>query len=83
MVIVGTDVVNLYPSLRVDKVVEAVRRAVVDTEVKFDELDYLEMARYVALNWPESKCRSSPLGRILPRRKYNHGTRPGEWPIGS
>ena len=77
MVMVGTDVVNLYPSLVIDKVVETVRRAVLDTEMKFEEVDYLEMARYVALNWPESKCRSSPLGRVLPKRRYNHGTRPG------
>ena len=34
------------------------------------------MARYVALNWSEEQCRSK-LGRILPRRRNNQGSRPG------
>ena len=82
MVVLGSDVVNLYPSLDITKVVKGVRDAVLDTKIKWGELDYLEAARYVALNWPEDKCRKSELGRILPKRRYTGGTRPGLTGVG-
>ena len=77
MVIVGTDVVNLYPSLDIDRVVEDVEQAMLDTKIRWTEIDYLEAARYVALNWSEDECRRSGLGRILPRRRKSGGRRPG------
>ena len=77
MVIVGTDVVNLYPSLDVEKVVGIIREAVIKSKVKWEEIDFLEAARYVALNWSAEKCKASKLGRILPHRRYTGGTRPG------
>ena len=77
MVIIGTDVVNLYPSLDIKKVVGTVRDAVLNSNIKWEQNDYLEGARYVALNWSEEKCRASGLWRILPKRRSNRGTRPG------
>ena len=77
MVVIGTDVVNLYPSLDIGQVVEEVREAILDTGIKFEDVDYLEAARYVALNWSESQCIRSGLRRILPRRRYTTGSRPG------
>ena len=77
MVIVGTDVINLYPSLDIKKVVGTVRDAVLESNIKWEQNDYLEGARYVALNWSEEKCRSSGLWRILPKRRCSRGTRPG------
>ena len=77
MVIIGTDVVNLYPSLDIGEVVKIVGEAVKETVVRFEEVDYLEAARYVALCWTEEECMKSELRRILPRRRYNTGTRPG------
>ena len=61
MVIIGTDVVNLYPALDIDEMVKLVGEAVVETRIKFDEVDYLEAARYVALNWSKEKCNGSAL----------------------
>ena len=77
MVVIGTDVINLYPSLDIGQVVEEVREAILDTGIKFEDVDYLEAARYVALNWSESQCIRSGLRRILPRRRYTTGSRPG------
>ena len=77
MVVIGTDVVNLYPSLNIKKLVKEVGTAVLESGVQWEELDYLEGARYVALNWSEARCRSSPLGRILPWRRKTGGRRPG------
>ena len=77
MIIIGNDVVNLYPSLDITKVVEDVKRAVLESDIKWQEVDYLEAAQYVALNGTEQQCRASPLGRILPTRRKSRGTRPG------
>ena len=77
MVVLGSDVINLYPSLDIKKVVREVREAVMETKITWEEVDYLEASRYVALNWSEEECRRSELGRVLPRRRYVTGTRPG------
>ena len=68
MVVVGTDVVKLYPTLDIQKVVGVVMEAMVDTEIIWEEIDYLEAACYVALNWTEEECQRSGLRRVLPRR---------------
>ena len=77
MVIVGTDVVSLYPNLKIKEVIKAVNKAIMKADVKWEDIDYLEAARYVALNWTDERCRASPLGRILPRRRGKTGSRPG------
>ena len=56
MVLIGTDVKNLYPSLDINEVVGEVQRAVLDSGVVWKQIDYLEASRYVALNWTEDKC---------------------------
>ena len=73
MVVVGSDVVQLYPNLDIEQVVEVVQQAVIDSRVEFEEIDYLEGCRYVALNWTEAMCRSSELRRVLPTRRGTRG----------
>ena len=41
MVVVGNDAISLYPNLKVDRVVEEVRKAVLMSEMKWREIDYL------------------------------------------
>ena len=77
MVIMGSDVVSLYPNLDTNKVAERVREAVLKSEVIWENFDYLEGARYLALNWTAEQCRGSRLRKILPWRRSNKGTRPG------
>ena len=77
MVVVGSDVVSLYPNLDIEKVVDAVQLAIMESNLRWEEIDYLEASRYIALNWTASQCRASPLGRILPTRRKTTGTRPG------
>ena len=47
MAIIGTDVDNLYPSLDNWKVVGEVKKAILDSEVKWYGTDYLEAAIYI------------------------------------
>ena len=77
MVIIGSDVVALYPNLEIKRVTENVKEAIRKSGVRFEEVDYLEGARYLALNWSADECRKSKLGRILPRRRHTQGSRPG------
>ena len=57
--------------------VGTVKEAVLESKIKWQEIDYLEGPRYILLNWSEEKCRSSGLWRVLPKRRYSRGTRPG------
>ena len=52
MVLIGSDVVSLYPNnLEVQEVVKSVKQAIVESRIIWEEIDYLEGARYLALNW--------------------------------
>ena len=85
MVIIGSDVVALYPNLDIRRVVKNVKEAVRMSGTTWREIDYLEGARYLALNWSAEECRRSKLSRILPRRRKKGGSRPtvrGQGPKG-
>ena len=43
----------------------------------WEEIDYQEGARYLALNWDKDTCARSRLRRILPVRRGKRGSRPG------
>ena len=56
-----------------------------ETDVKIRGVDFLEACRLIALTSTEQECRLGPLKRVLPRRRYVNGTRPGitgEDPLG-
>ena len=76
MVVIRSDVVNLYPNLDVEKIVERVAEEVERTDMSFSNVDYLEATRYLVLNWTQEECRRSGLLCVLPWRRKNRGTRP-------
>ena len=73
----GSNVVSLYPNLEIEKVVRNIKEAVMESGIKWEEADYQEGARYIALNWDKETCARSSLRRILPVRRGKRGTRPG------
>ena len=75
--IVGSDVAALYPSLDAVEVARIVYNAIMETDVKFSGVDYMEACRLIALTSTEQECRLSKLKRVLPKRRSNKGTRPG------
>ena len=77
MVVMGMDVVSLYPNLDINKVGEKVKEAVLTSNIKWEGIDFMEAVRYIALNWSENQCRGSKLRRVLPWRRSRSGTRPG------
>ena len=86
MVLIGCDVDALYPSLEIESTARILREEIIKSTVQWDDIDYMEGARYIALNWDAEKCTRSSLRRVLPVRRYNNGTRPcirGEGPMGA
>ena len=77
MVIVGSDVISLYPNLDVEQVVKIVEDEVKGTDMKFSNVDYLEATRHIVLNLSSEECRRSILRRVLPWRRGRRGTKPG------
>ena len=77
MVIVGSDVEALYPSLEDIEVAEICHNAIMNTNVKFTNINYEVGAKYVAMNMTEVEARISPLRRVLPWRTKTGGARPG------
>ena len=75
--IVGSDVESLYPSLDAIEVAQIVYKCILETNVKFRGVDYQEACRLIALTSSEQECRLGPLRRVLPVRRYVHGSRPG------
>ena len=82
MVIIGSDAVSLFPSLTKQESADEVAEAVMDSELKWDGVNWKEAVRYLALGRDETWCRSSKLRRVLPWRKSNKGTRPGLTGVG-
>ena len=69
--------VSLYPNLDTGKIVENLGEIIGRANIKWSNVDLLEGARYLALNWSEEQIRRSSLRRIIPWRRNNRGTRPG------
>ena len=61
MVLIGSDVAALYPNLDAEQVANIVYKAVLESKIKWENVDYLEATRYIALNWDETRCRTSSL----------------------
>ena len=70
MVITGSNVVSLYQNLEISK---DIKEAVLEYNIQWEEIDYQEAVRYLALNWDADTCSRS----VLPVRRGKRGTRPG------
>ena len=61
MVIIGGDVVSLYPNLDIQKIVEKLDLIIKESGIKWSNVDMMEGARYLALNWTQEECNRSKL----------------------
>ena len=77
MVVIGTDVVSLYPNLRWDPAGEQVYQAIMETDITYEGVNYKEGVRYLALVRGYEWCKNSKLRRVLPERKFAKGSWPG------
>ena len=72
----SADVVALYPSLDVDKVVEIIGEMVVKSEVQLKGIDYEEVGLYIAIHKNQNELRDIGIQRLCPKRKNKQGRKP-------
>ena len=78
LVLVGADVISLFPSMVDIDVANLCYDAVMASKIKFSSIDYRKARLYIASNMNKTDQRLSPLWRVLPRRKSGvGGVRPG------
>ena len=77
MVIIGTDVKSLYPNLTWASAGEEVYQAILDSDIEWEGCNWKEGVRYLALCRGYKWCKASPLRRVLPDRRFAHGSWPG------
>ena len=75
--VIGWDVNALYPSLDWETTERVVKDAVLNSSIKWEDVDIMEGCRFIALNLSAEECRKSSLARILPVRRAKTGVRPG------
>ena len=82
MVLVGCDVESLYPNLDREATIAIVKKMIIECDVQWEEIDWIEATRFIALNWTRDQCRASSLRKVLPIRRKNNGVRPGVKGVG-
>ena len=73
----GADACALFPSLDATKCVRIVNDEFVASDLTVEGADYLELGKYVSLNWPPGKIKLRGLARVCPIRKYKFGPKAG------
>ena len=77
LVVIGADAVGLYPSMTDVEVAIICYEAVMNSKVKFTNINNRKALQYIAMNLSKEEQRWSPLNRLLPRRTSKGGVRPG------
>ena len=68
---------SLYPSMTKTESASKVAETVLESELKWEGVDWKEAVRFIVIGRYEAWCRSSKLSRVFPQRRYRKGTRPG------
>ena len=76
IVICGADVCSMFPSLDAKHTAKLVKEAAIESEIKFEGIDYKEVATYLAINLRSWEARKDGFYKLLPRRKYRTGQKP-------
>ena len=74
--VVGSDSEALYPSLSPERTGECVRLVAVESDVRWEGVDYLECLRYIRMNCDPWETKKMGIDHLMPRKKYTkEGTR--------
>ena len=71
------DAEKLFPSLLIEPTAKEVAKEVIESDISFEGIDYTTAARYVAANCGPIEIIQAGLHRVIPRRKFNKGAKPG------
>ena len=75
-VIIGAEVEGLYPALRDLEVAAICYRAVIASNIKFENIEFKKLGMYIAMNLTAQEALIHPLKRVLPTRPSKSGGRP-------
>ena len=82
LMVLSLDANALYPSLDIDRTSRIVAKRVVNSEIRFDEVNYKWAATYVALNMERLEVTRRGLHRVVPRKRATGGKDPTILTIG-
>ena len=74
---IGADVKALFPSLSAQRSGRIVREVVLESDMKFEGIDYRAAAMLVRYGMDLFEIRKLGLENIVPRRRYHRGQEPG------
>ena len=77
VIVSSEDVSGLFPNLEIKMCSKICADAVRHSELKFEGVDYIWAAKYIAMTCSREEIRGSKLEGIVPVRKYRKGTSPG------
>ena len=77
IMILGFDAESLYPNLKLESIRKLIFEGILASSITWQDIDYKEALRYIALNWTGRKCEQSKLRKYLPVRSCKKGRRPG------
>ena len=73
----GADATGLYPNLEGRQSGRLVRDAYLESSLAIEGINYKETARYVAMGYDLFEIRKMSLERIIPKRRFKNGAKPG------
>ena len=76
-VIIGSDVVALYPSLDTETTAECVREETIKSDINTEGVNWKEATRYIAVNVNKFEARRMGVSNLVPGRKFTKGATPG------
>ena len=77
MVVCGADVSSLFPSLQTKHAAQMCYEAILETDIDFVGINYLEIAIYIALSYSSDFKVPAKIRHLVPRRAKRGGSRPG------
>ena len=77
IVLIGADVVGLFPNLLAEQTGRLVAKATRESDIKFEGINYKEVARYVRFGMEDFEIRANGLEKIVPKRRFKPGVTPG------
>ena len=67
--IISMDVKALYPSMRWVDIVRAVKDMITKSDMEIENVDWVEVSRYIAVMVPSDEIEREGLGLVIPKRK--------------
>ena len=71
--VISMDVKALYPSMEWDAIVAAVKEMILKSKMKIENVDWREVAKYIAVEIPAEEIEKEGLSLVIPKRKGNPG----------